>query len=617
MAQTVKMTEAENVPRRQYSLFQPKYEELYTFWWKCMQITLHDKGTQTMDSEEEASKEVCKDLQPEELTKLINGGDPASLQHILSSIDDDITPPQLDLSTDLTDTNKTGENDQMKQLMAMLSYYNSVGRDNRTKCRTFRGAGALAQGISPSMLAPLSGISLSDIQNTMGQSGLSASMMVDTTLDSTPVMEQRAQLTPISTSTPAPSSSPLKDTNPTPAIETTDVPQPSSPSLLNHASTTVTSSTTTPVLSTPEIMTTPVKSEMLEHQVEIKTEGNSSPKSDGDSDLEQLKASLKMPSPGSDLEQLKASLKMPGAELYEAPENLNDLLQIKQLTDALGRKAVLDSLTVSNAQDLSSYLNMAQAASLIGQLPNSNARSLFNPLGNMSLYMGQAMKTDGAYSSLSNVKLEQHARHYAANSENDTSVITLPEGFEVDDTLTWSDVENFVNEFKTKRVKLGYTQAHVGAALALVHGPEFSQTTISRFEGLQLSFANHKKIIPILRRWLESVENPAKRKHSPNGMHNHQNNHNSKRRKRTTISSNSKEILEQYYQTNPLPSTEEIGNLSNNLALDKRVIRIWFQNRRAIGKRLSKLIVTMGGGAHHSNSQSQIQTMKMEPFGTF
>ena len=55
-----------------------------------------------------------------------------------------------------------------------------------------------------------------------------------------------------------------------------------------------------------------------------------------------------------------------------------------------------------------------------------------------------------------------------------------------EDHLTWSEVESFVNEFKTKRVKLGYTQAHVGAALALVHGPEFSQTTISRFEGLQL-----------------------------------------------------------------------------------------------------------------------------------
>lgn len=35
------------------------------------------------------------------------------------------------------------------------------------------------------------------------------------------------------------------------------------------------------------------------------------------------------------------------------------------------------------------------------------------------------------------------------------------------------------------------------------------------------------------------------------------------------------EVLEQYYQTNPLPSTDEIGSLSNNLALDKRVIRIW------------------------------------------
>ena len=39
---------------------------------------------------------------------------------------------------------------------------------DRSKARTFRGAGALAQGISPSMLAPLSGMSLSDIQSNMG-----------------------------------------------------------------------------------------------------------------------------------------------------------------------------------------------------------------------------------------------------------------------------------------------------------------------------------------------------------------------------------------------------------------------------------------------------------------
>ena len=58
---------------------------------------------------------------------------------------------------------------------------------------------------------------------------------------------------------------------------------------------------------------------------------------------------------------------------------------------------------------------------------------------------------------------------------------------------------------------------------------------------IPLSFPNHKKIIPILRRWLESVENPAKRRHhSPNILHGNTQNGNSKRRKRTTISSNSK-----------------------------------------------------------------------------
>jgi len=317
----------------------------------------------------------------------------------------------------------------------------------------------------------------------------------------------------------------------------------------------------------------------------------------------------------------------------DGTDQLSDLIHIKQLTDVLGRKAVLDSLSpnISSGTDLSQYLgstiSMAQAASLLGQLPTSTSASNRNLLGSlcgMPLYnMEQALKTDG-YSSLDNhhhVKPER-SRHYQA-ADQDTSNITLPEGFESEDHLTWSEVEGFVNEFKTKRVKLGYTQAHVGAALALVHGPEFSQTTISRFEGLQLSFPNHKKIIPILRRWLESVENPAKRRHhSPSALHGNNQNGNQKRRKRTTISSNSKEVLEQYYQTNPLPSTEEIGNLSNNLTLDKRVIRIWFQNRRAIGKRLSKLIVTMGGGASRNqmqNSQNSmpITTMMNQNHGLF
>ena len=45
-----KQEETKSVPLRQFSLYRPPYEELYSFWWKCMQITLHDKGTQTLNT---------------------------------------------------------------------------------------------------------------------------------------------------------------------------------------------------------------------------------------------------------------------------------------------------------------------------------------------------------------------------------------------------------------------------------------------------------------------------------------------------------------------------------------------------------------------------------------
>ena len=51
---------------------------------------------------------------------------------------------------------------------------------------------------------------------------------------------------------------------------------------------------------------------------------------------------------------------------------------------------------------------------------------------------------------------------------------------------TSDDLERFAREFKQKRIKLGYTQADVGLALGTLYGNVFSQTTICRFEALQV-----------------------------------------------------------------------------------------------------------------------------------
>ncbi|GCC24763.1 hypothetical protein chiPu_0003165 [Chiloscyllium punctatum] len=72
---------------------------------------------------------------------------------------------------------------------------------------------------------------------------------------------------------------------------------------------------------------------------------------------------------------------------------------------------------------------------------------------------------------------------------------------------TKEKMEQFAKELKHKRITLGFTQADVGLALGNLYGKMFSQTTICRFEALQLSFKNMCKLKPILQRWLNDAEN--------------------------------------------------------------------------------------------------------------
>lgn len=49
-------------------------------------------------------------------------------------------------------------------------------------------------------------------------------------------------------------------------------------------------------------------------------------------------------------------------------------------------------------------------------------------------------------------------------------------------------------------------QGDVGLAMGKLYGNDFSQTTISRFEALNLSFKNMCKLKPLLQRWLNEAE---------------------------------------------------------------------------------------------------------------
>lgn len=157
----------------------------------------------------------------------------------------------------------------------------------------------------------------------------------------------------------------------------------------------------------------------------------------------------------------------------------------------------------------------------------------------------------------------------------------------IDNTPTSDDLERFAKMFKQRRIKLGFTQADVGLALGTLYGNVFSQTTICRFEALQLSFKNMCKLKPLLQQWLEEADNTtgttsASDKIAATGR---------KRKKRTSIDIQVKGALENHFCKQSKPNAQEIGQLAMNLQLDKEVVRVWFCNRRQKEKRMTSAVV--------------------------
>lgn len=75
-----------------------------------------------------------------------------------------------------------------------------------------------------------------------------------------------------------------------------------------------------------------------------------------------------------------------------------------------------------------------------------------------------------------------------------------------EETTDLEDLEQFAKTFKLRRIKLGFTQGDVGLAMGKRYGNDFSQTTISRFEALNLSFKNMCKLMPLLQKWLQDAD---------------------------------------------------------------------------------------------------------------
>ncbi|XP_050987712.1 POU domain, class 2, transcription factor 2 isoform X4 [Labeo rohita] len=155
------------------------------------------------------------------------------------------------------------------------------------------------------------------------------------------------------------------------------------------------------------------------------------------------------------------------------------------------------------------------------------------------------------------------------------------------------ELEQFARTFKQRRIKLGFTQGDVGLAMGKLYGNDFSQTTISRFEALNLSFKNMCKLKPLLEKWLTDAETMSMDSTLPSpsalsspslgfeGLPGR------RRKKRTSIETNVRVALERSFITNQKPTSEEILLIAEKLSMEKEVIRVWFCNRRQKEKRIN------------------------------
>ncbi|KAF7665716.1 hypothetical protein LDENG_00134810 [Lucifuga dentata] len=177
----------------------------------------------------------------------------------------------------------------------------------------------------------------------------------------------------------------------------------------------------------------------------------------------------------------------------------------------------------------------------------------------------------------------QHQHHHNHHTHHHQHHPVNHDPHSDEDTPTSDDLENFAKQFKQRRIKLGFTQADVGLALGTLYGNVFSQTTICRFEALQLSFKNMCKLKPLLNKWLEEADSTTGNtacidKIATQGR---------KRKKRTSIEVSVKGALESHFLKCPKPSAPEISSLADTLQLEKEVVRVWFCNRRQKEKRMT------------------------------
>ncbi|KAM9347630.1 POU domain, class 2, transcription factor 1-like [Symphorus nematophorus] len=233
--------------------------------------------------------------------------------------------------------------------------------------------------------------------------------------------------------------------------------------------------------------------------------------------------------------------------------------------------------------------SILQAPSLLTQLPQSQANLLpTQPSITLATQPATPTRTTAA------TPIQSLPHSQTPPKRLDTPTLEEPSDLE--------ELEQFAKTFKQRRIKLGFTQGDVGLAMGKLYGNDFSQTTISRFEALNLSFKNMCKLKPLLEKWLNDAENLTSDQalSSPSALGSPGmgiEGINRRRKKRTSIETNIRVALEKsFLEQNQKPTSEEITMIADQLNMEKEVIRVWFCNRRQKEKRINPPSSGSSGG---------------------
>ncbi|KAM5203261.1 POU domain, class 2, transcription factor 1 isoform 3-T6 [Hipposideros larvatus] len=223
---------------------------------------------------------------------------------------------------------------------------------------------------------------------------------------------------------------------------------------------------------------------------------------------------------------------------------------------------------------------LLQAQNLLTQLPQQSQANLLQSQPSITLTSQPATPTR----TIAATPIQTLPQSQSTPKRIDTPSLEEPSDLE--------ELEQFAKTFKQRRIKLGFTQGDVGLAMGKLYGNDFSQTTISRFEALNLSFKNMCKLKPLLEKWLNDAENLSSDSSlsSPSALNSPglvTEGLNRRRKKRTSIETNIRVALEKSFLENQKPTSEEITMIADQLSMEKEVIRVWFCNRRQKEKRIN------------------------------